>query len=309
MSQDVLGYQELDAHGRWRSEPGYGRVWVPIRLAAGWAPYRDGHWTWIAPWGWTWVDDAPWGFAVSHYGRWAHLRGGWCWVPGPVRRRAYYAPALVAFVGGTNFRLSLASGSVGAVAWFPLAPREVYRPSYPVSRGYLENINRSNTVVNASVINHTYNNYTTTVTNVSNVVYANRQVPGAVVAVHAAAFVQSQPVSRAAVPVSGQQLANTPVASAAPVAPTQASVHGAAAGGADKPPAPVLQRRVLARTAPPLAQPGFAAQQPTLSAKPGKPLDDATRKTLPPSTLGPAPAVQVLTPARTAQPTTPPALQ
>ena len=32
--------------------------------------------------------------------------GTWGWVPGPVRTRAYYAPALVVFVGGDNFQLS-----------------------------------------------------------------------------------------------------------------------------------------------------------------------------------------------------------
>jgi len=76
-------------------------------------------------------------------------------VPGPVRTRAYYAPALVAFVGGNNFQLTISSGNVGGVAWFPLAPSEVYRPAYKVSRGYYENINRSNTVVNTTVINNT----------------------------------------------------------------------------------------------------------------------------------------------------------
>ena len=97
----------------------------------------------------------------------------------------------MAFVGGNNFQLSISSGNVGGVAWFPLGPREVYRPSYPVSRGYFENVNRSNTVINNTVINNYYNN-----TNVTNVVYANRQVPGAVVAVPTTAFVQSQPVAK-----------------------------------------------------------------------------------------------------------------
>ena len=76
-----------------------------------------------------------------------------------------------------------------------------------MSRGYFENINRSNTVINNTVINNYYNN-----TNVTNVVYANRQVPGAVVAVPTTAFVQSQPVSRAAVRVSREMIASAPVA-------------------------------------------------------------------------------------------------
>ena len=79
------------------------------------------------PLGLDWVDDAPWGFAVSHYGRWANFGGTWGWVPGPVRTRAYYAPALVAFVGGSNFQLAISSGNVGGIAWFPLGPRDVYR--------------------------------------------------------------------------------------------------------------------------------------------------------------------------------------
>jgi len=99
VAPDVVGYQDLDANGTWSADATYGNVWYPTRVASGWAPYRDGHWAWIDPWGWTWVDDAPWGFAVSHYGRWANFGGRWGWVPGPVRARAYYAPALVAFFG------------------------------------------------------------------------------------------------------------------------------------------------------------------------------------------------------------------
>ena len=123
VSPDVVGYQDLDANGTWRVAAGLGQVWTPNRVAADWAPYRDGHWAWVDPWGWTWIDDAPWGFAVSHYGRWTHLARGWAWVPGPVRSRAYYAPALVVFVGDSNLQLQIGSGNVNAVAWFPLGPR------------------------------------------------------------------------------------------------------------------------------------------------------------------------------------------
>jgi hypothetical protein len=297
VSPDVIGYQDLDANGTWRADATYGNVWFPNRVAAGWAPYSDGHWAWVDPWGWTWVDDAPWGFAVSHYGRWTNLGGTWGWVPGPVRTQAYYAPALVAFVGGSNFQLAISGGNVGGIAWFPLGPREVYRPSYAVSRGYFENVNRSNTVINTTVINNYYNN-----TNVTNVVYANRQVPGAVVAIPTTAFVQSQPVSRAAVKVTREMVANAPVAVVAPVAPTERSVRGAAAQG-EKPPARVFERPVVARTAPPAAPVGFAAQQQQLAAKPGKPLDDVARKATRPTAAAPAPVVKVVAPAQVAQPT------
>ena len=243
------------------------------------------------------MDDAPWGFAVSHYGRWTNLDGDWCWVPGPVRSRAYYAPALVAFVGGDNFQLRISSGNVGGIGWFPLAPREVYRPSYAVSRGYFENVNISNTVVNTTVINNTYNN-----SNVTNVVYANRQVAGAVIAVPTTAFMQSQPVAKAAVQVSREMIVNAPVAVVPRVAPTERSVRGAAAQG-DRPPAQVFERPVVARTAPPAPHAGFAAQQQHLNATPGKPLDDAVRTQLKPAAAVPAPVVQVVVPAQAAPPT------
>jgi uncharacterized protein DUF6600 len=299
VSEDVVGYQDLDANGTWRVDATYGNVWIPNRVVAGWAPYRDGHWAWVDPWGWTWVDDAPWGFAVSHYGRWASLGGTWGWVPGPVRTRAYYAPALVVFVGGNNFQLAISGGNVGGVAWFPLGPREVYRPSYVVSRGYFENINRSNTVINTTVINNYYNN-----TNVTNVVYANRQVPGAVVAVPTTAFVQSQAVSKAAVRVSKEMIVSGPVAAVPSVAPTERSVRGAAGPGDKVPPPRVFERPVVARTAPPAAHVGFAAQQQQLTAKPGKPLDDATRRELKPAAAAaPAPVVKVVAPAQIAAPT------
>ena len=295
VSPDVLGYQDLDANGTWRVDASYGNVWIPNRVAAGWAPYRDGHWAWVDPWGWTWIDDAPWGFAVSHYGRWANMRGTWGWVPGPVSYRAYYAPALVAFVGGSNFQIAISGGSVGGVGWFPLGPREVYRPSYAVSRGYFENVNRSNTVVSNTVINNYYNNV-----NVTNVTYANRQVPGAVVVVPTSAFVQSQPVARSAVALPQATVASAPVAFAPVVAPTQQSVRGAAARG-DQPPPRVFERPVVAHSAPPVSGAGFAAQQPQLVAQPGRPLDDNARKSLPPPAAAPS-VVTVMPRAQQAPP-------
>lgn len=301
VSPDVIGYQDLDANGTWRVDPTYGNVWSPNRVASDWAPYRDGHWAWVDPWGWTWVDDQPWGFAVSHYGRWANFGGRWGWVPGPVRTPAYYAPALVVFVGGANFQLSISSGNVGGVGWFPLAPREVYRPSYTASRGYFENVNRSNTVINTTVINNYYTNYYNN-TNVTNIVYANRQVPGAVVAVPTTTFVQSQPVARAVVRMPRAQVTGAPIAVVAPIAPTERSVRGSSGAG-DKPPPRVFERPVVARTAPPAAAIGFAAQQPQLADRPGRPLEEAVRKALKPSAAAPAPVVKVVPPAHAAPPT------
>jgi hypothetical protein len=314
VSQEVVGYEDLDANGSWRADPAYGSVWTPTRVAAGWTPYHDGHWAWVDPWGWTWVDDAPWGFAVSHYGRWANFNGTWGWVPGPPREQAVYAPALVAFVGGKNFQVSVSVGSAAAAAvgWFPLAPREVYQPSYPVSRGYFDNINRSNAVIAPTTITNVYNTTnvtnTTIVNNTTNIVktvYVNQQVSGAVVAVPAQAFAQSQSVARAAVPLSREAALSAPVAHVATVAPVQQSVHGGAPVALAKPPARELA--VVAHTAPPPPPVPFAEQQKHLAANPGRPIDEAQRVQLKPAVVpGPEAKVSVIAAARAPTPAAPP---
>src|SRR4030095_17017568 len=114
--------------------------------------------------------------------------------------------------------------------------------------------NVSNTVNNTTVINNTYNTV-----NVNNV-YVNRQVQGAVIAVPTAAFVQSQQVARVAAQPTRELVASAPVTSAPRIAPTERSVRGAGEQR-DKPPERALARPVVARTAPPAARPGFAAQQ------------------------------------------------
>ncbi len=279
VSRDVIGYQDLDQYGSWRVVPEYGNVWTPSRVAADWAPYRDGHWSWVEPWGWTWVDDQPWGFAVSHYGRWANAGGRWSWIPGPVTARAVYAPALVAFVGGSNFQVTVSSGNVGAVGWFPLGPREVYRPAYAVSRDYFTNVNISNTVINNTTIINNYDNRNTTV--VANTVYVNRRVPGAVVTVPTAAFVQSQPVARAALRVSEAAITSASVTTLAAVAPTQTSVLGAAPTRAR--PRQVGDQRVVAQNQPPAAAVGFAVRERALAVNPGKPVDSAALAAMKPA--------------------------
>ena len=141
VSDDVVGYQDLDQYGNWQQSSDYGAIWYPNQVASDWAPYRDGHWAYIAPWGWTWVDDSAWGYAPYHYGRWAYTPRGWGWIPGPRDVRPIYAPALVAFVGGGGWSIGVSSGPVG---WFPLGPGEIYNPWYHASRGYYTNINVRN---------------------------------------------------------------------------------------------------------------------------------------------------------------------
>jgi uncharacterized protein DUF6600 len=217
VSRDMVGYEDLDDYGDWREEPDYGRIWVPRITIASWAPYRYGHWAWIAPWGWTWVDDAPWGFAPFHYGRWAHVHGYWAWVPGPVVRRPYYAPALVAFVGSPGgWSLSISSGP--AVAWFPLGPWEHYRPVYRSSPTYITRINRTVVVVEREG-DHPRRH--------SPGYYVNRHIPGAATALPARAFVEGRPAQREMLRVSQRELERAPIAGTMPsLAPVQKSLVG-----------------------------------------------------------------------------------
>ena len=138
------------------------------------------------------MEDEPWGFAPFHYGRWAEVGGGWCWVPGPVVVRPVYAPALVVFVGGPRFGMSVSfGGGGGGVAWFPLGPREVYVPPYRTSERYVQRVNVTNTTVNVVNVTNVYNNV-----NVTNVTYMHQNNVGAVTAVSHDTFVNARPVGR-----------------------------------------------------------------------------------------------------------------
>jgi hypothetical protein len=281
VSPDVVGYEDLDNNGSWRTDSTYGNVWTP-RVSAGWAPYHDGHWAWISPWGWTWVDDAPWGYAPFHYGRWISSGGAWGWVPGPVAIEPVYAPALVAFIGGSNFGVSIAVGGGdygGNVGWFPLGPQEVYVPGYNTSRGYVDRVNVSNTNVRTTTITTVYNNQVTNINNTAinntNIKYVNKTVPGGVTAVSQATFVSAQTVAKSPVAVNAQQIAAAPVSSRAVVAPTKSSVLGSSAPSANhvaKPPAAIENRTVVAKMTPPPPPVPFAKQQQALAVHPGQPL-------------------------------------
>ena len=300
VSRDVIGYEDLDEYGTWRSSPEYGSVWYPDRAPAGWAPYRDGHWAWVEPWGWTWIDDAPFGFAVSHYGRWANIGNRWGWVPGPSSSQPVYAPALVAFIGGVAIGAAISNRNAGNVGWFPLGPRDVYRPAYPVSRTYFSNVNTSNTTVNKTTIINVYNNQRTT-----NVTYVNQRVPGAVVAVPAAAFAQSRHAGKSRVEMSRDAAARAPVTPVAAIAPVQASVQGGASAGR-KPPSEARNRPVVAKERPPAAPAPFAARERGLAAQPGRPLDAAALSAVKPAAPATAPSVKVVAPSQQPQAAPPP---
>jgi hypothetical protein len=143
VTREMTGYEDLDQHGIWVEDRDHGPLWYPRAVPTGWVPYRDGRWTWLDPWGWTWVDNAPWGYAPFHYGRWVLVRQRWCWAPGRNIGRPAWAPALVGWVGGSGWSLSFGSrGHAPALGWYPLGPRDHYVPWYRPRHEHLAWFNR-----------------------------------------------------------------------------------------------------------------------------------------------------------------------
>ncbi|HYL38734.1 MAG TPA: DUF6600 domain-containing protein [Bryobacteraceae bacterium] len=274
VAPDVAGYDDLDDGGIWLTDSTWGAYWTPRHVPPGWAPYRFGHWEWIEPWGWTWIDDAPWGFAPFHYGRWIHMQAGWGWIPGPPQVRPVYAPALVVFAGDgrSGSYLSSRAGSA-CVAWFPLGPGEVYVPAYHCSRRYLTNINVGNTVIERPVAIDQVD--------VARQNYANRSAD-AFTAVPREVFVKARPVGRSAIAVPARDAASAQVTGAAPpLAPTRESLSATPAAGlrVPKPPASAA-RETIQRVPPPPPPLKFEQKQPALEAQPGRPLDRETLERL-----------------------------
>ncbi|MGH7091900.1 MAG: DUF6600 domain-containing protein [Stellaceae bacterium] len=208
----LTGAAALSANGSWQNTSRFGAVWMPKSLPASWVPFRDGNWRFIAPWGWTWIDRAAWGFATSHYGRWVRVDHHWGWVP-PGDPAPGYAPAVVAFLGTPGIGLSYAGGSGPAVAWFPLGPGEPY---WAPDAGEPP----------AAVIDGTYR-YRRFAT-----------------AVPRPVFVAGKPVADALVDIPQRRLAVAPLVAGGPQIPpptphTPATPHPAAVAVTHKPAAPV----------------------------------------------------------------------
>jgi len=232
VSPEMTGAEDLDRYGRWQETPEYGALWVPREVPIGWAPYSTGHWAWVRPWGWTWVDDAPWGFAPFHYGRWVYHRNVWCWAPGRYVARPVYAPALVAWIGGPRVNVSVSIGGGGPpVGWFPLAPREVYVPSYRHSPRYVRDVNYT---------------HVTNVTNITTIVnnrngeadrrdFANRKFPHAVTIVPSDVMLRRQPVAPVAARLRNDPQVRSLVADASP-APVVIAPPVTAPAAAPRPP-------------------------------------------------------------------------
>ncbi len=264
VSPDMTGAEDLYQYGSFQTVPGQGTVWYPSNVPADWQPYRYGHWEYVAPWGQTWIDDQPWGFAPFHYGRWARVGDRWGWYPGEYTPHPVYAPALVAFIGGGGLSASISFGGGDSIGWVPLGPGEDYRPPYRVGPTYIENINRT-VIVNRTVVNNFGPDHERNVGEFANARFAT--------VVPAAAVSGGRPVAQAAIRVQPQALehvsANPKVVTELPRAAPNV-VHQAARPG---PVAPVAVTR------------GGPAPRPALpvahGAQPGHPITGAKQEEAP----------------------------
>ena len=268
VSAQVTGYDNLDDYGRWNRDPNYGAVWYPSAVPSDWQPYHYGHWAWVPPWGWTWVDDAPWGFAPFHYGRWVEVGDRWGWCPGERVERPVYAPALVAFIGGAGFGIAIAAGAPEpAIGWVPLAPNEVYHPYYHASRDYVRNVNVTS-VSRTEINNITVTNVTNNVV-VNNVTVNHFHNQGAATVMPAAAFTRAAPVQHAALGVPHEELAHAHVAGDLQhLPPTAAARAGVAVPVAATAPRGNAPARLATAPITPVAVPRAGAE-PSLPAAPG----------------------------------------
>jgi hypothetical protein len=245
VSNQMVGHADLDQYGTWQTYPDYGAVWFPTAVAADWAPYREGHWVSTPVWGWTWVDYAPWGYAPFHYGRWANVGGRWGWCPGAYARRPAWAPALVAWYGGSNWGVSVAGGGP-VYGWVPLGWRDPYIPAWRNCGSRCWTAYNRPYAVNVAERSRQ-----------QPIAYANRGVPGAITAVGGAAFAGGKPVAPNRVHVPPTMVANAPVLNAAPaVKPLPMAVDTLRPGNGVPPPASTIQ----ARTKPMQITPGNAGR-------------------------------------------------
>ena len=236
VSRDVPGYDDLDDHGTWSEEPEYGHVWYPNGVGPDWAPYSDGYWNWVAPWGWTWVGYEPWGFAPYHYGRWSYIGSRWGWCPGPFFGPPIYGPAFVGWLGG-GFGFGVGFG----VGWFPLGWGEPFFPWFGCSHNFITIINVHNTFIrNVNVFNN------------RNFNFVNAHNLRAVTTTSRNNFMNGNRISRGGQHLTEAGLRGARVTNSVGIRPTQHSSLGASnfRGNVARPSNTIQNRSVMARTAP-----------------------------------------------------------
>ena len=293
---EMTGAADLARFGAWSVGADGAHLWTPAKLPAGWQPFQQGAWSWNSPWGWTWVDDQPWGFAPFHYGRWLSVHGHWAWTPGQWGAlRPVYAPAVAGWFGGA----ALTVGQAPAVGWIALAPGEAVFPGYAVSAKYWNALNGAS-VAPASRQSVVINGRARVVP-AGTAAYANRDVAGAVTVVPATMLLPQVPVATMPGPRGAElrkpafveQLGKA-VALAPPAAPGGRAALSATSAIVQVPLVPAKPAR--ASPAKPAARVGVSGAANPVPPVPVAPL--AVARPVPPSlTVAPIKPIKPITPS------------
>ena len=288
VSRQMVGAADLANYGTWQAYPDYGAVWFPTDVSPEWAPYRFGHWTWLTDWGYTWVDDAPWGYAPFHYGRWAYIGGRWGWCPGTFVARPSWAPALVAWYGGSGWAHGAGRGP--AYGWVPLGWREPYVP--PVGTCSARCWSR---------YNHPYALNVAERRDAPPSRYANWSVPGGVTAVPGAALAGEKPVAINRLPVASTVAYSPSLVTSSPAIKPAVPVRPATRAGEREPrPASALRTEVTVNAPPASRSAPLAPTAPSLRTAPAASLRAVPAPVVPvtpalrpvPAPVAPAPALR-----------------
>ena len=131
------GTSDLNYYGSFFNAPGYGSVWQPYFVSAGWDPFMDGVWAYYPGSGYTWVSAYPWGWTPYHCGSWLYGPSfGWGWQPGGCSNGFGFPTFINA---PTNFRRPLPPSGAPGSGTIVMTPRPISRPLVPAHRMVIEN--------------------------------------------------------------------------------------------------------------------------------------------------------------------------
>ena len=140
-------------------------------------------------------------------------------MPNPV-----WTPAVVAFLGTPGVGLCYADGRGPAIAWFPLAPGEIYWPSYTSDLEYIRAVNAAN-VADLSAIGMRHDGEPPA--SIVNAHFANREFASVV---PRPVFIAGRTVATALLTIPEERLLNAPAIMGSPqIGPPPGRLHAATA--------------------------------------------------------------------------------
>ena len=73
----AYGASDLNYYGSFYNIPGYGMMWQPYLVGAGWDPFMNGAWMWYPGAGYAWISSLSWGWTPYRYGSWTYRQLLW----------------------------------------------------------------------------------------------------------------------------------------------------------------------------------------------------------------------------------------